>query len=112
MILKIGKNEYPIIVANSFKQRLFGLMGKKDIDYGMLFPNCNSIHTFFMKEPIDIVGLDINNEIIYKHENLDKNQIIKINNEQNKTSILELPKNASKKLKIGQILLFKDEDII
>ena len=112
MILKIGKNEYPIIVANSFKQRLFGLMGKKNIDYGMLFPNCNSIHTFFMKEPIDIIGLDINNEIIYKHENLDKNQIIKINNEQNKTSILELPKNASKKLKIGQILLFKDEDII
>lgn len=112
MILKIGKNEYPIIVANSFKQRLFGLMGKKDIDYGMLFPNCNSIHTFFMKEPIDVVGLDINNEIIYKYENLDKNQIVKINNEQNKTSILELPKNASKKLKIGQILLFKDEDII
>lgn len=112
MTLKIGKNEYEIVVANSFKQRLKGLMGEENINYGMLFPNCNSIHTFFMKEAIDVVGLDINNEIIYKYENLDKNQIVKINNDQNKTSILELPKNASKKLKIGQILLFKDEDII
>jgi len=112
MTLKIGKNEYEIIVANDFKTRLLGLMGKTNIDYGMLFPNCNSVHTFFMNEEIDIVGLDINHEVIYKHENVAKNQIIRIKNEQNKTSILELPKNASKKLKIGQILLFKDEDIV
>lgn len=112
MTLKIGKNEYEIIVANSFKKRLYGLMGKTDIDYGMLFPNCNSVHTFFMKEEIDIVGLDINHEVIYKAECVGKNQIIRIKNEQNKTSILELPKNASKKIKIGQILLFKDKDVI
>lgn len=112
MTLKIGKNEYNIIVASNFKTRLYGLMGKTNIDYGMLFPACNSVHTFFMKEEIDIVGLDINHEVIYKQECAHPNQIIRIKNEQNKTSILELPKNASKKIKIGQILLFKDKDII
>ena len=112
MTLKIGKNEYEIVVATSFKDRLLGLIGKVNIDYGMLFPRCNSIHTFFMKEPIDVVGLDINNEVIYKYENLDKNQIVSIKSDQKKTSILELPKNASKKIKIGQILLFKDKDVI
>lgn len=112
MTLKIGKNEYDIVVANDFKTRLAGLMGKTDIDFGMLFPNCNSIHTFFMKEEIDVVGLDINHEVIYKAESVAKNQIIRIKNDQNKTSILELPKNASNKIRIGQILLFKDKDII
>jgi len=112
MILKIGKNEYEIIVANDFKTRLTGLMGKTNIDYGILFPNCNSVHTFFMKEEIDIIGLDINHEVIFKHEAAHPNQIIRIKNPQNKTSILELPKNASKKIKIGQILLFKDKDVI
>lgn len=109
MTLKIGKIEYEIVVANDFKTRLLGLMGKTNIDYGILFPNCNSIHTFFMKEEIDVIGLDINHEVIYKAECVDKNQIIRIKNEQNKTSILELPKNASKKIKIGQILLFNNE---
>ena len=112
MTLKIGKNEYEIVVANDFKTRLIGLMGQSNIDFGMLFPNCNSIHTFFMKEEIDVVALDINHEVIYKAESVQKNQIIRIKNEQNKTSILELPKNASKKIKIGQILLFKDKDVI
>ena len=112
MTLKIGKNEYEIIVANDFKTRLVGLMGKKDIDFGMLFPNCNSVHTFFMNEEIDIVGLDINHEVIYKYECVAKNQIIRIKNPHNKPSILELPNNASKKIKIGQILLFKDKDVI
>lgn len=109
MYLTIGKNKYKIKKATSFFKRLKGLIGETNIDYGMLFPNCNSIHTFFMKEPIDIVGLDENNEVIYKHQNLVGNQIIHINNPQNKTSILELPNNASKKIKLNSILLFEDE---
>ena len=85
MYLKTNKQDYPIIIANSFSKRLIGLMGKKDINYGMLFPKCNSIHTYFMKENIDIVGLDENNEVIYKYENLDKNRVIKINYDTKKT---------------------------
>ena len=109
MTLNTNKKSYKIVVANSFFKRLFGLMGKKRINYGMLFPKCNSIHTFFMKENIDVIGLDENNEVIYKYENLPKNKIIKINYECKKTSILELPQNASSKIKVGTILLFNED---
>lgn len=109
MTLKTNKKEYPIIVAKSFYKRLTGLIGKENIDYGMLFPKCNSIHTYFMKENIDIVGLDENNEVIYKYENLTKNKVIKINYETKKTSILELPAGSSKKIKIGTILIFNED---
>ena len=109
MYLKLGKNKYNIIIAKSFFKRLIGLMGKKDINYGMFFPKCNSIHTFFMKENIDVVGLDENNEVIYKYENLPKNKVIKINYDRKKTSILELPKSASSKIKVGTILLLNEE---
>lgn len=109
MYLKTNKEKYDIIVADNFYKRLTGLIGKKNIDFGMLFPKCNSIHTYFMKENIDIVGLDENNEVIYKYENLDKNRVIKINYDLKKTSILELPANSSKKIKIGSILIFNED---
>lgn len=106
MYIETNKNKYNIIIASSFYKRLTGLIGKKNIDFGMLFPKCNSIHTYFMKENIDIIGLNENNEVIYKYENLNKNKVIKINNDIKKTSILELPANSSKKIKIGTILPF------
>lgn len=109
MYLKTNKEKYEIIIADNFHKRLMGLMGKKNINFGMLFLKCNSIHTYFMKENIDIVGLDENNEVIYKYENLPKNRIIKINYDIKKTSILELPANSSKKIKIGTILIFNED---
>ena len=109
MYLKTNKNKYEIILADSFYKRLTGFIGKSNIDYGILFPKCNSIHTYFMKENIDIIGLDENNEVIYKYENLPKNKVIKINNERKKTSILELPANSSKKIKIGTILIIEED---
>ena len=50
--------------AKSFKDRLIGLMFKKNINYGLFFNNCRSIHTFFMKEEIDIIATDKNDNII------------------------------------------------
>ena len=46
--------------ANSFAARFMGLMGKKDLPFGaaLHISPCNSIHTFFMKIPIDAVFLD------------------------------------------------------
>ncbi len=109
MYLKTNKQKYEIIIANNFYKRLTGLIGKKNIDFGMLFPKCNSIHTYFMKENIDVIGLNINNEVIYKYENLNKNRVIRINNLTSETSILELPANSTKKIKIGTILLFTED---
>ncbi len=47
-------------VANTTWTRMKGLLGRQSLasDHGMLFPNCNSAHTFFMKFPIDFVFLN------------------------------------------------------
>ena len=83
-------------------------MGKKDIQEGILFPKCNAIHTFFMQEEIDVIGLNEENQVVYIYRNVPKNKIVKIQNKNKKTSILELPKDTSKGLVIGSILAFKE----
>ena len=53
-----------IKIAKSFKDRLIGLMFKKNINYGLLFKRCKSIHTFFMLDEIDVVAADNNDNVI------------------------------------------------
>lgn len=63
--------EINVKLCNNFKDRLLGLMFKKEkLDYGLCFPKCNSIHTFFMKQNIDIFMTDKNNKVIYIKKNL------------------------------------------
>jgi len=58
---KLKKREMILVaevkVARSFFERFFGLMGKKGLTSKdvLIFPDCNSIHTFFMRENIDVV---------------------------------------------------------
>jgi uncharacterized membrane protein (UPF0127 family) len=46
--------------AGNFAERLKGLMGAKCLpsDEVLLLENCSSIHTFFMRFPIDVAFLD------------------------------------------------------
>lgn len=46
--------------AVSFQSRALGLMGQKKLkqDFGLLFRNCNWIHTFFMRTAIDVYYID------------------------------------------------------
>lgn len=46
--------------AESFSERLLGLIGTKELEphRALLFRNCNWIHTFFMSMPIDVIYLD------------------------------------------------------
>lgn len=108
MYLTINNKNIKIKNAITFKQRLYGLMGISPITYGILFLDCNAIHTFFMKENIDVIGLDKNNKVIYKYENLPKNRIIKINNKINETSILELPSTYGKYIEMNKKIEFKN----
>lgn len=62
-------------IASSFKDRLIGLMFKKNIDYCLCFEKCNCIHTFFMKENIVVVFTDKNKNIL-KIKNTPKNKIL------------------------------------
>lgn len=107
MQLILNNEKIEIKYAKKFIDRLMGLMGKKSITYGMLFPKCNSVHTFFMKDNIDILGLDKNNQVIYIYRNCPKNRIVKASLDYKNTSILELPKNTSKEISIGSILKFQ-----
>jgi uncharacterized membrane protein (UPF0127 family) len=47
-------------VATSFASRLRGLMGAAELPVGsgLLFPGTRSVHTHFMRFPIDVVFLD------------------------------------------------------
>lgn len=67
-MLKI--NNLKIRKAKSFKDRFLGLMFKKNITYGLLFNNCRSIHTFFMKEQIDVIATDEKDNIIKEYKDV------------------------------------------
>jgi uncharacterized membrane protein (UPF0127 family) len=47
-------------VAASFSSRLRGLLGRRSLEsgQGLLLPRTSSVHTFFMRFPIDVVFLD------------------------------------------------------
>lgn len=51
-------------------------MFKKNISNALLFDRCNSIHTFFMKENIDVIMCDKDNNILYYYRNIGKNKVI------------------------------------
>lgn len=73
----IYKNkEIELIECKSFYSRLMGFMFKKNINNALLFKKCNSIHTFFMKENIDVIMCDNDNNILYFYKNLKKNKVI------------------------------------
>jgi len=60
-----------VCVAKTFMQRLCGLMFRKEMNCGaMVFYNCSSIHTCFMKFPIDVLYLDERMNVISYVRNL------------------------------------------
>lgn len=92
-----------IITAKTYMQKLTGLMGKKNINYGMFFPGVSSIHTFFMKESIDVIGLNDAMIVTSIYENVKPNKILIL---KNANHTLELPKGESKHYHIGQKVNF------
>ena len=92
-----------IITAKTYMQKLTGLMGKKNINYGLFFPGVSSIHTFFMKESIDVIGLNDAMIVTSIYENVRPNKILIL---KNASHTLELPKGESKRYHIGQNVKF------
>lgn len=98
MNIIINNNKIELINGNNFYNRLIGLMFKKYIKKGLYLPNCNSIHTFFMKENIDLIMLDKNNIVIDYKIDFCKNKIYYKKEVQH---IIELPKNTISNINIG-----------
>ena len=97
----IDEQVFDIDLANTFKKKLIGLMGKKSIKNGLLFPKTRSIHTFFMKEPIDIIMINKNNIVIDFRKNFPKWRIL-IKKKAYHT--IELPQNSLHNISIGDKL--------
>ena len=76
MKLVYNNKDINVIECKTFMKRLKGFMFQKNINYALLFNNCNSIHTFFMKENIDVIMCDKNNIVMYHYKNLGKNKVI------------------------------------
>ena len=101
MEILINDQKFNLDIANTFTKRLIGLMGKRNINKGIFFPKTRSIHTFFMKDYIDIIMINKNYKIVYFKKNLKKNKII-IKKEAYHT--IELPKDSINNIKIGDKL--------
>lgn len=99
MYILVNNSKIPLYKANTFHKKLLGFMFKKNISYALLFEHCNGIHTFFMKEEIDIILTDKNNNILYLYPNFKKRKIILP--KKGVYNTYELPKNTIKNLNIN-----------
>ncbi len=77
MYLLCNQKKIEIEDCITFWSRLKGFMfQKKKIDKGKRFPHCNSIHTFFMFQEIDVIMTDQNNRIVKMYSNLKPMRIL------------------------------------
>lgn len=55
-----------VVMANTLFRRIKGLLGKKELKSGqaLILKPCDSVHTFFMRFPIDVLFVDKSNKII------------------------------------------------
>ena len=89
MKLIYQNKEINLTKCSTFYSRFKGFMLTKNIDKALLFDNCNSIHTFFMKENIDVIMCNKDNIILYYYQNLPPNHIILP--KKKVTKVFELP---------------------
>ena len=95
-------------VAKGLRERCIGLIGKQRLQpgEGLFIIGCSSIHTFFMRFPIDVIFLDDHNRIVKLVENLRPYRIFI--GPLSARSVLELPLGTIQRLgiHIGDELLF------
>lgn len=75
MKLIINNYKYELKEAETFYSKLIGLAFKRKTNYALRF-RCNGIHTFFMKQNIDVILTDKDNNILYFYKDFKKNKII------------------------------------
>lgn len=52
------------------------MLQKKKLTYGLYFPKCSSLHTFFMRQPIDILMINSHHQIVAYYKNVKPWKII------------------------------------
>lgn len=109
MYLSCNEKKIRIEDCTTFCKRLIGFMfQKKEIKDGKRFPKCNSIHTFFMFQKIDVIMTNKNNKIIKMYPNLKSWRILFP--KKNVYYTYELPLETCKHYIIDDILIIKETD--
>lgn len=75
MRLICGNKDISLFECKSFIDRFKGFMLCKNIDKALLFNRCNSVHTFFMLEKIDIIMCDKYDRILYYYPNCGRDRV-------------------------------------
>jgi len=75
-IVNLNKNcilAEEIFLADKFLERLKGLLGFKSLNknQAMILRPSNSVHTFFMRFPIDVLFVDKNNRVVRMVKHMD-----------------------------------------
>lgn len=83
-----------VLLANTSFKRMRGLLGKKKLKSGegLILKPANSIHTFFMHFPIDVIFVNKNNQAIKVMPNLPPWRISPIYLQSN--FVIELPQGS------------------
>lgn len=99
-----------IWVAQSFFERLKGLIGEKPLEgcEALLIPFCNGVHTFGMGFPIDVIYLDREGKVLAALSALKPNSFGPINF--HSARVLELPEGTLKQTQtqLGDMVMLTD----
>jgi uncharacterized protein len=90
-------------VANSFLKRLIGLMGRKNlVNSALWIPDCDSIHTSFMRFSIDLAFVDKKmNVVAIKHQVKPWRLVLPITNA---FGVFEMPSGTATRISVGDVL--------
>lgn len=93
------------LVADNFLLRLRGLMFRKSMDEeeALIFYHTSSIHTFFMRFPIEVIFLNQKMQVVEIHEELGPRRVV-FSTYASITVELPAHKTSSQTLEIGDIL--------
>lgn len=96
-------------LANSFTEKFKGLMGRKRLDKseGLMILSCNSIHTCFMRFPIDVLFLNMDHEVIAMRKEVKPWRMVKFIKKAYIT--VEMPEGTieHKNIEVGDLLIMK-----
>ncbi|SHH96974.1 DUF192 domain-containing protein [Clostridium grantii] len=102
-----------VIIAKNFYSRLKGLLGKENLPENqclIIYP-CKSIHTFFMKFPIDAVFIDKNYKVLKILKNIKPGKTSSY--VKKSWAVIEMPVNTlvESKISTGDELLLLSDNI-
>ena len=98
--------------AHSPWARLKGLLGRRALlpNEALVLSPCNSIHTFFMHFPIDVIFIDSRGEVLRLYSHLKPNRLTGIH--WRAKEVIEVASGTIEqwKIKTGDMLKFEEDD--